>query len=73
MQLEYYYSPSELEDQIVLFVDYYNNYLYHEALSNITPVDVYFVRDRKILTRRDQIKKKNMRLRRKENCALSLA
>jgi transposase InsO family protein len=32
--LEYYYSPSELEDQISAFVDYYNNDRYHEALNN---------------------------------------
>ncbi len=70
--LENYYSPSELEDQIGLFVDYYNNYRYHEALSNVTPANVYFGRDREILTRREQIKKKTMLLRRKQNCALSL-
>jgi hypothetical protein len=48
-------------------VDYYNNYRYHEALSNVTPADVYFGKDRKILTRREKIKKKTMRLRRKQN------
>jgi transposase InsO family protein len=35
--LENYYSPSELEDQIGLFVDYYNNYRYHEELRNVIP------------------------------------
>jgi hypothetical protein len=53
-------------------VDYYNNYRYHEALSNVTPADVYFGRNREILTWRKQIKKKTMLLRRKENCTLSL-
>jgi transposase InsO family protein len=71
--LENYYSPCELEDHIGLFVDYYNNWRYHEALSNVTPADVYFGRDREILTRREQIKKRTMRLRRKQNCTLSLA
>jgi putative transposase len=71
--LENYYSPSELDDQIGLFVDYYNNYRYHEALNNITPVDVYHGRRWEILTRREQIKKKTMRLRRQQNCALKIA
>ena len=52
---------------------YYNNYRYHEALSDLTPADVYFGRDREILIRHEQIKKKTMLLRRKQNCALSLA
>ena len=71
--LENYYSPSELKDQIGLFVDYYNNYRYHEALRNVTPADVYFGRDREILTKRKQIKQRTMRLRRKQNFALTLA
>ena len=70
---ENYYSPSELEDQIGLFVDYYNNYRYHEALRNVTRADVYFGRDREILTKRKQIKQMTMRLRRKQNFALTLA
>ena len=71
--LENYYSPCELEDQIELFVDYYNNYRYHEALSNVTPADVYFGRDREILTKREQIKQRTLRLRRKQNFALNIA
>ena len=71
--LENYYSPDELADQIDLFIEYYNNHRYHEALRNVTPADVYIGRDREILTRREQIKKKTMLLRRKQNCALSLA
>jgi hypothetical protein len=35
--LENYYNPNELENQIGLFVDYYNNHRYQEALNNLTP------------------------------------
>ena len=35
--LENYYSPSELEDQISVFVDYYNHHRYHESLKNVNP------------------------------------
>ncbi len=71
--LENYYSPSELEHYIGVFVDYYNNHRYHEALNNVTPADVYYRRDQEILTRREQIKKKTMLLRRKQNCSLRVA
>lgn len=66
--LENYYSSSELEDQIGRFVDYYNNYRYHEALRNVTSADVYFTRDREILKKREQIKQRTMRLRGKRIC-----
>jgi len=71
--LENYYSPSELQYHIEIFVHYYNNYRYHEALNNVTPADVYYGRDREILTRREQIKKKTLLLRRRQNCSLRLA
>jgi putative transposase len=71
--LDHYYSPSELEDQIRIFVDYYNQDRYHEALKNVTPADVYYGRDLEVLERRGQIKQKTMILRRKQNHTLSLA
>jgi len=71
--LDHYYSPSELEDQIRIFVDYYNNNRYHEALKNVTPADVYYARDFEVLERRGQIKQKTMILRRKQNSILKLA
>jgi len=71
--LENYYNPSELEHQIGLFVDHYNNHRYHEALNNVTPADVYYGRDSEVLQRRAQVKKKTMLMRRRQNCGLSLA
>jgi len=71
--LENYYSPPELEQQIGLFVDYYNNHRYHEALNNVTPADVYYGRDSTVLQKRAQVKRKTMLMRRRHNCGLSLA
>ncbi len=71
--LENYYSPDELTDQIDLFIEYYNNHRYHEALNNLTPADVYHGKRREILTRRERIKKKTMIQRRRCNCSLKVA
>ncbi len=71
--LENYYSPDELIDQIDLFIEYYNNHRYHEALNNLTPADVYHGKRREILTRRERIKKKTMIQRRRCNCSLKVA
>jgi len=62
--LENYYLPGDLERQIEAFVDYYNNQRYHESLSNVTPADVYFSRDKAILRERKRIKKQTIRQRR---------
>tara|TARA_Y100000031_G_scaffold119220_1_gene132809 strand:+ start:802 stop:1569 length:768 start_codon:yes stop_codon:yes gene_type:complete len=71
--LENYYSPDELENQIGLFVDYYNNHRYHEALNNLTPADVYYRKGHEILTKHQQTKKRTMLLRRKYNFHLKVA
>lgn len=54
--LENYYLPGNLEQQIGVFVDHYNNHRYHESLNNVTPADVYFGRDKDILREREKIK-----------------
>ena len=73
VKLQNYYFPWELEQEISRFVDYYNNHRYHESLNNVTPADVYFSRHREILTRRDQIKRKTLALRRKQNLKTKVA
>ena len=46
IKLDNYYSPEDLLLAIAKFIDYYNNYRYHESLKNLTPADVYFQRDK---------------------------
>jgi transposase InsO family protein/transposase-like protein len=72
IRLTNYNFPSELEEQIQLFVSYYNHERYHEALGNVTPADVYYGRDQEIKARRELIRKKTMQLRRAQNCALRI-
>jgi len=62
--LENYYLPGDLERQIRAFVEYYNNQRYHESLGNVTPADVYFGRDKAIISEREKIKKLTIKDRR---------
>lgn len=64
--LDKYYSPSELEERISEWVEFYNNRRYHESLNNVTPADRYFGREESILKRRQEIKERTMELRREE-------
>lgn len=65
--LDNYYSPEELENQIGLWVDYYNNHRYHEAIDNVTPFDKFHGKDKRILKQRRITKKRTMKIRRKIN------
>ena len=67
VKLQNYYYPSELEQAIKQFVEFYNHERYHESLDNLTPADVYFGRREEILTKRQKIKERTLRLRRKQN------
>jgi len=71
--LENYYNPDELADQIDLFIEYYNHQRYHEALNNLTPVDVYCGKAREIMARREKIRKNTMLQRRRYNRSLMVA
>ena len=44
--LENYFLPGDLEAQIEVFIEYYNHQRCHESLSNVTPADAYFGRDK---------------------------
>ena len=65
--LQKYYLPWELENEIQRFIDYYNNERYHESINNLIPRDVFYGKDREIITRRDKIKKRTFDLRKKLN------
>ena len=67
VKLQIYYSPSELEQSIADFVEYYNNQRYHEAIDNLTPCDVYFGKSEEVLTKREQIKQATLDRRCKLN------
>ena len=67
INLQHYYMPGELELEIGRFIEYYNNQRYHESLNNVTPADVYFGRNHRIETKREQLKKQTLQLRRMQN------
>ena len=62
--LENYFLPGDLEAQIVAFIEHYNHHRYHESLSNVTPADAYFGRDKAILKQRARIKRMTIEQRR---------
>ena len=64
VKLRNYYLPEQLEREIGLFVDYYNNKRVHESLGNVTPADVYLGRHHDILTARQKLKLQTLRRRR---------
>ena len=63
--LENYYLPGALERAVAAFVEHYNHHRYHESLDNLTPADVYFGRDQRILNTRRDIKLKTIAERRR--------
>ena len=72
--LENYFLPSDLENQIGTFVEYYNHQRYHKSLGNVTTADVSFGRDQAILKERKKIKKltiQNRRLQHQKQAAYS--
>jgi len=67
VKLQNYYSPWELERELASFVEYYNRQRYHEALDNMTPEDVFFGRQKEVLTKREEIKRRTLEKRRLHN------
>ena len=66
IKLDNYYSPDELRVRLAEFIDYYSNHRYHESLNNLTPADVFFGKERKILEKRKKIKFETIKNRRNQ-------
>jgi putative transposase len=62
-----YEVPSQLEQSISAFVDYYNYRRYHKALGNVTPADVLYGRREEILQRRKEVQISTINRRRDYN------
>jgi len=62
-----YEAPSQLEQAIAEFVDYYNYRRYHKALGNVTPADVLYGRREAILQRRKEVQLRTINRRRDYN------
>jgi transposase InsO family protein len=65
-----YELPSQLEQAIADFVDYYNYRRYHKALGNVTPADVLYGRREEILERRKEVRAQTIQHRRDYNQGL---
>ena len=65
-----YEVPSDLEEAIAAFVDYYNHKRYHMALGNVTPADVLNGRREQILQRRKEVQVQTIERRRRYNRTL---
>jgi putative transposase len=62
-----YEVPSDLEEAIAGFVDYYNHRRYHKALGNVTPDDVLHGRREEILITRKEVKAQTLAQRKRYN------
>ena len=65
-----YEFPSQLEQAIADFVDYYNTQRYHKALGNVTPADVLNGRRDQILKRRKEVQLQTIKRRKDHNRGL---
>jgi putative transposase len=65
-----YEFPSQLEQAIANFVDYYNYRRYHKALGNVIPADVLYGRREQILARRKEVQIQTLDRRRQYNRGL---
>jgi len=65
-----YEFPSQLEQAIADFVEYYNHHRYHKTLRDVTPADVLYGRRQQILERRKEVRIRTLDRRRDYNQGL---
>lgn len=65
IKLENYYSPDQLRKALAEWVHYYNHLRYHESIGNVTPADMYYGKQQRILKMRQMLKRKTIQQRRK--------
>jgi putative transposase len=73
INLQKYYLPWELEQELERFVTYYNNKRYHESLNNVTPADVYNGRHLEIISKRERLKRRTLKTRKLYNLSQPIA
>jgi putative transposase len=62
-----YDMPSDLENAIAAFIEYYNYRRYHEGLGDVSPYDVYTGMHLEILRKRKEAKSRTLQERRDYN------
>lgn len=67
LTLVLYTSPSELQEALDGFRQWYNHEHYHEGIGNLHPADVYFGRSAAILEQRKSLKLKTKKTRQRAN------
>jgi putative transposase len=67
LTLVVYTSPSELQEALDGFRQWYNHEHYHEGIGNLHPVDVYEGRSEAILRRRKQLQIQTKKTRKRAN------
>lgn len=71
LNLVVYTSPSELQEALNKFRDWYNSEHYHKSINNLHPADVYFGRDKAIQSRRKRLQTQTKKTRRQVNTSTS--
>jgi putative transposase len=64
LNLVVYTSPSELQEALNTFRDWYNSEHYHKSINNLHLADVYFGRAETILRRRKRLQTQTKKTRR---------